>query len=190
MKRTPLKRKKPLRRKKPIDRRRRQVEYFERKGLKRPIGKASPNQYRGGSRSANPDVFGPQSIQCRKAPCCACRGRRNLVQRYKSEAHHDPSRAPKGRGRDEDTLPLCKYHHTDLSYGVHGMGRETFQQYFMVDFEREKDVMRMHVLIHVMGYDAEIARTLVEKTLPSLEEPERRRFWDNVRKDHRERSRS
>ncbi len=59
--------------------------------------------------------FGKQAELCRKLRClvpgCSKRG----------EPHHDPTRG--AGGVDEDTVPLCRHHHTER----HTIGRVSFE---------------------------------------------------------------
>ena len=52
----------------------------------------------------------------------------------KASVHHDPSIG--AGGSDYETLPLCDpLHHVE---GVHRMGKDTFQEKFNLNFDRER----------------------------------------------------
>ena len=82
----------------------------------------------------------------RKQPCLVS------LCPHKSFAHHDPSVG--AGGSDYTTLPLCHNHH--IGFGVHDMGRESFQKRHGLDFEKEK----IRLLIK---YIKELKRTYPDK---------------------------
>lgn len=110
-----------------------------------PLSRSAPMGRRGGVRKRNVKrfkqrheaAFGEQAQRCRESRCIACL-LLGMPQSWLTEPHHDPCRP---RGKDEDTVPLCSFHHTG-SAGVHVLGRETFWANLGVTFESVRDRMR------------------------------------------------
>jgi len=91
------------------------------------------------------DSFGEQADRCRRGFCVACV---LLCQRQTTPTvpHHDPCRP---RGKDRDTVGLCRDHHTDGPRAVHRLGRETFWRIVGIEFAEVVEWMRRGDVIDV-----------------------------------------
>jgi len=58
-----------------------------------------------------------------------------ITGRTPSTPHHTVTKG--AGGSDYLTVPLTEPYHTDLNQGVHGIGRETFQERHNIDFKDE-----------------------------------------------------
>jgi hypothetical protein len=78
------------------------------------------------------EAFAGQAALCRSLPCCICFG-------SPSDPHHVRSRG--AGGKDEDTVPLCRLHHTE----VHQKGAVTFWRSYGMDPQRILEWVRAQV---------------------------------------------
>lgn len=133
MKRTALARKTPLERTGRLKQRRHGPPRRTRHPIRLPASPAPEDDYEG-----DPVAFGLQSEICKATQCCVCwafsmRGILPMVERGgvwvvdwtqlpeapygSSHPHHEPRRGLGCDSDDDDTLPLCAWHHVE-GYGA------------------------------------------------------------------------
>ena len=128
--------------------------------LELPPRDGSPNTEL--SKGGEPVRFGPQAELCRNTMCCVCWAlklisgghvevmehgawiidwtRLPTVPRGMSDPHHEPE-GPKSD--DDDTLPLCRAHHTGPAFAVrHILGPKRFWDTVSIRWEAVRDEMR------------------------------------------------
>jgi hypothetical protein len=115
----------------------------------RPLARV--NKERAAKRRA--ECFGPQAELCRVMPCLVCNdigsgtARRiafSLATGWPrlwplADPHHEPPRSI--GGKDGDTVPLCREHHTER----HTIGRSAFERLHGVDLRAVAKAIRESV---------------------------------------------